>query len=292
MKRPGYDIIGDIHGNVKPLRSLLKQMGYKERAVGWKHPRRHAIFVGDILNRGPEIRESLRLVRAMVEAGSATLLLGNHELYALYNHAFPDETDPFAAKARRHLSETIWQYRKNETEWHDALEWLSHRPLWFAEPGLRVVHACWDLGAMRSLKGRRLKPDDFHSLTGRRFLALRRILEGPNLTAPSEITPEGKPRSFRVKWWMDSQSTWANCGYPEQPALPSTLLPWLVRRRFSLHAAKFPPTLFGHYGFLKKIDLIQPNLACVDMGAAKGGPLVAYRWKGERILDRTHFEWV
>jgi len=292
MKRPGYDIIGDIHGNVKPLRALLKQMGYKERGRVFAHPRRRAIFVGDILNRGPEIRGAVQLVRSMVENGSAILLLGNHELYALYNHSFPDETDSFATKARRHLAETLWQYRKNETEWNDTLEWLSHRPLWFAEPGLHIVHACWDLGAMRPLKGRRLKPDDFYSLTSRRFLALRRILEGPNLVAPAAMTPESKPRSFRVKWWLDAQSTWANCGYPAQSDLPPTLLPWLVRRRFSLHSPKFPPTFFGHYGFLKKIDLIKPNLACVDMGCVKGGPLVAYRWNGERELAKERFEWV
>ena len=66
-----YDLIGDIHGHAAELESLLRRMDYRERAGAWRHPERTAIFVGDFLDRGPEIRATLRLVRAMLEAGSA-----------------------------------------------------------------------------------------------------------------------------------------------------------------------------------------------------------------------------
>lgn len=292
MTRQGYDIIGDIHGNAKPLRALLKQMGYRERQGVFGHLKRHAIFVGDILNRGLEIREAVAIVRPMVDAGNATLLLGNHEIYALYHHFNADESSPFAAKARHHLAETLWQYRKAEAEWSDVLEWFSQRPLWFEKEGLRVVHACWNRKAMLPLKGRRLKPDDLRSPTSRRFQAMRTLLEGPSITAPFTLTPEEKPRSFRIKWWLSGDGTWKNCGFPEQSGLPEKKLPQLVLKSFSPYPVNSSPVFFGHYGFLKKIELVAPNLACVDMGVAKGGPLAAYRWNGERVLRKDRFEWV
>lgn len=47
-------------------------------------------FVGDFLDRGPEIRETLRLVRGMLEAGSALAVLGNHEWQRLrFSHSGP-----------------------------------------------------------------------------------------------------------------------------------------------------------------------------------------------------------
>ena len=78
-----YDIIGDIHGYCSKLKELLKKMHYEEINGVWRHPERKAIFVGDYIDRGPEIRESLHLIRNMVEANAAIALMGNHEYNAL-----------------------------------------------------------------------------------------------------------------------------------------------------------------------------------------------------------------
>ena len=76
------DIIGDVHGQFDKLVGLLSYMGYRETAGTWRHPSRSAVFVGDIIDRGPKQLATIDLVRGMVEAGSAQCVLGNHEFNA------------------------------------------------------------------------------------------------------------------------------------------------------------------------------------------------------------------
>ena len=52
----GYDLIGDVHGCALTLARLLEQLGYRQQAGVWRHPQRMALFVGDIIDRGPRIR--------------------------------------------------------------------------------------------------------------------------------------------------------------------------------------------------------------------------------------------
>jgi protein phosphatase len=80
-----FDIIGDIHGCYEELRSLLQRLGYLETAhndnVTWQHPEgRRAVFLGDLVDRGPSIVQVLRLVMGMVDAGTALCVPGNHEI--------------------------------------------------------------------------------------------------------------------------------------------------------------------------------------------------------------------
>ena len=49
------------------------------------------------------------------------------------------------------------------------------------------------------------------------------------------------------------------------------------------------PVFIGHYWMTGHPGLQSPRVACVDYSAAKGGPLVAYRWDGEQELDERHF---
>ncbi|HEX3782498.1 MAG TPA: polynucleotide kinase-phosphatase [Pseudonocardiaceae bacterium] len=81
-----FDVIGDIHGCRAELESLLGELGYHldrdERGlpVGARHPAgRRAIFVGDLVDRGPDTPGVLRLVMGMVEADTAFCVSGNHE---------------------------------------------------------------------------------------------------------------------------------------------------------------------------------------------------------------------
>jgi hypothetical protein len=79
-----FDVIGDIHGYAKTLRRLLEKLGYEEVGARYTHPdHRRVIFLGDYIDRGPNIRETLGIVRAMVDAGSALAIMGNHEFNAL-----------------------------------------------------------------------------------------------------------------------------------------------------------------------------------------------------------------
>ncbi|MBK8864378.1 MAG: metallophosphoesterase [Betaproteobacteria bacterium] len=67
-----YDVIGDIHGQGEKLRALLAKLGYAERAGHWRAPQgRMAVFVGDLIDRGPEQLAVLEIVRRMVDDGQA-----------------------------------------------------------------------------------------------------------------------------------------------------------------------------------------------------------------------------
>jgi protein phosphatase len=71
-----FDIIGDIHGCSAELESLLGKLGY----VDGVHPDgRQAVFVGDLVDRGPDSPGVLRRVMAMVKSGNALCVPGNHE---------------------------------------------------------------------------------------------------------------------------------------------------------------------------------------------------------------------
>ncbi|MFJ6539230.1 polynucleotide kinase-phosphatase [Streptomyces sp. NPDC091385] len=71
-----FDIIGDIHGCSSELESLLATLGYEDGV----HPEgRTAVFVGDLVDRGPDSPGVLRRVMGMVGAGSALCVPGNHE---------------------------------------------------------------------------------------------------------------------------------------------------------------------------------------------------------------------
>lgn len=81
-----FDVIGDVHGCRRELEILLAELGYllerdkQDRVVLAHHPeRRRAVFVGDLVDRGPDTPGVLRLGMAMVAAGEGLCVSGNHE---------------------------------------------------------------------------------------------------------------------------------------------------------------------------------------------------------------------
>ena len=86
-----FDVIGDVHGCLDELEALLKDLGYEVAELPeddpvwgrrfYRHPGgRKAIFLGDLVDRGPRILDTLRLVRNMVQAGAAMCVPGNHDM--------------------------------------------------------------------------------------------------------------------------------------------------------------------------------------------------------------------
>lgn len=81
-----FDVIGDVHGCREELELLLDQLGYvvvrdsRGRPVDASHPEaRRAVFVGDLVDRGPDSPGVLRLVMGMVGSSNALCVSGNHE---------------------------------------------------------------------------------------------------------------------------------------------------------------------------------------------------------------------
>jgi protein phosphatase len=127
-----FDVIGDVHGCRAELEALLAELGYaigrdhEGRATGAHHDGRRAIFVGDLVDRGPDTPGVLRLVMGMVAAGDAFCVPGNHEnklLRALrgrnvqVTHGLAEslaqlaaETDQFRADAERFMDGLVSHY--------------------------------------------------------------------------------------------------------------------------------------------------------------------------------------
>jgi protein phosphatase len=83
-----FDIIGDIHGCYDELVGLLEKLGYSletkdQGQIAVPPSGRKAIFLGDLVDRGPKVAEVLRLVMQMVESDHALCVPGNHDMKLL-----------------------------------------------------------------------------------------------------------------------------------------------------------------------------------------------------------------
>lgn len=147
-----FDIIGDVHGCADELEMLLGKLGY---VVGWTGKEvtvtppegRRAIFVGDLVDRGPRSPDVLRITKHMVEAGTGMVVVGNHD-DKLKRHL-----DGRNVKASHGLAETIEQFGQEPPEfavemrrWLDSL--ISHYVLDGGK--LVVAHA----GLKEEMQGR------------------------------------------------------------------------------------------------------------------------------------------
>ena len=151
-ERGPFDIIGDVHGCLMELEMLLDRLGYVRGEAGYAHPdRRRAIFVGDLVDRGPDSPGVLRLVMQMAEAGSALAVPGNHDLKLVKKLAGRD------VKLSHGLAETMAQldalpeeerkpFCDKAATFLDGL--VSH--LWLDDGGLVVAHA----GMKEEMQGR------------------------------------------------------------------------------------------------------------------------------------------
>jgi hypothetical protein len=69
MENMKYDIVGDIHGHADTLEVLLHKLGYRRKFGVYSQPEnRKMVFAGEFIDRGPKIRETLHLVRAMIQS--------------------------------------------------------------------------------------------------------------------------------------------------------------------------------------------------------------------------------
>jgi polynucleotide kinase-phosphatase len=87
QERGPFDVIGDVHGCFDELVALLDRLGYSvvdaaAEVSGYTvtpPPGRKAVFLGDLVDRGPAVTQVLRLVMSMVQSGAALCVPGNHE---------------------------------------------------------------------------------------------------------------------------------------------------------------------------------------------------------------------
>ncbi|MEY4339105.1 MAG: hypothetical protein RLZ14_955 [Actinomycetota bacterium] len=309
----GYDIIGDIHGHLGPLRDLLHTMGYREVDRTWHHPTRTAVFVGDLVDRGQHQVEVLELAQRMVAAGTARMVIGNHEYNAVAWHTpVVEGGDEFCRphSEKNHRQHTVFLEKVVEgSPTHQRfLEWFCTLPLWLElELGgarLRVVHACWNEAEMHTLEPL-LDPDRSLNLQAVRatsvkhspaYEALETVLKGPeiDLGGLCYLDKGGIPRrKARRRWWDPTATTLRRAALiprgaltPDRdpfPELPDTPIDPLGQYDGAA------PVVVGHYWEQIPVALYSPKVACVDYSVAGTGPLVAYRWSGEATLDAANY---
>jgi protein phosphatase len=151
-ERGPFDIIGDVHGCYEELSTLLSQLGYKIESAP-DGPKvappdgRKAIFVGDLVDRGPRIPDVLRLVMRMVAEGTALCVPGNHDMKLMKKLKGRD------VQMTHGLADSVQQLDKESPEFKQAVikfldDLVSHYV--FDDGKLVVAHA----GMKEEMQGR------------------------------------------------------------------------------------------------------------------------------------------
>lgn len=308
----GYDLIGDVHGCALSLELLLKKMGYSCKAGVYQHPQRQAVFLGDIVDRGPRIREALHIVREMVEGGHAQIVMGNHEFNYL-SYLTPGRPDSGMEYLRTHnrrhsriLNETLEQFVNHPQDQKDFLQWFMEMPLFLDYEQFRVVHACWSQTHVdqfvKAQGGNQIDDDYLHRSAHYgtpEWETMDRLLRGTHLKMPNNelmVSKDGfKRRFFRTKFWADKPQHYIDVVFQPDP-LPEHVARYPLTEQDHkdlLYYSEAEPLLFvGHYWCDGEPKPVAPNVACIDYSAVKFGKLVAYRLDQETVLDPAKFIWV
>ncbi|KZY97316.1 serine/threonine protein phosphatase, partial [Oleibacter sp. HI0075] len=274
--------------------------------------KRKVVFLGDIVDRGPNIRLACHIVRDMVEAGHADIVMGNHEynVVTYLSEAPAGMRQPFL---RPHtprnnfiVEQTLEQFANYPQEFNEMLDWFLTIPLFREYEHFRVVHACWDHQMideyLRRYGSNQITKEMLpESVQTDSFLYqfLDRMLRGTSLKLPdgrSMTAKDGMVRQFfRTKFWAGDPQRYNDVIFQPDP-LPEDLQHALLsedeKQQLLFYGPDEKPLFIGHYWMSGLPEPIVPNIACLDYSAVKYGRLVAYRMDTERHLQKGKFAWV
>jgi len=301
------DFIGDIHGHADKLKDLLNKLGYTINNGAYAHPERKVLFVGDYIDRGPQIRETLQIVKAMVDAGNAIALMGNHEYNAICFHF--QETE--GGHLRKHLIkniiqhyETLKQFQNKQSEYEEYLEWFKTLPLYYESNSFRAVHACWDNNNIaylrKTLVNDRLTDElIYQSVKQGTALnkAIEQTLKGKEMKMPDGLfftDKDGTRRTeIRTKWWENPlEMTYKSISVEPLENLPELPVNANALDSIDYYLSNDKKVFFGHYWLKGEPTLYKDNICCLDYSVAKGGKLIAYRFDEESILENAKITYV
>jgi bis(5'-nucleosyl)-tetraphosphatase (symmetrical) len=256
--------IGDLQGCLDPLRALLARLPGGAPLV----------FLGDIVNRGPQSLATLRFVRDLVESGRAEALLGNHDLHLL---AVAHGIRP------QHDDDTLGEIL-DAPDRGPLLDWLRARPLAIEREGALFVHA-GVLPAWTAQRALELAAEVQSHLAGpdpARFLSTMygneparwdERLQGADrwrcvinaLTRLRFVRPDGAMDLTRKDGALD--------------AAPGDV-PWFDH---PTRATAGTPVVFGHWSTLGLMQ--RPDAVCLDTGCVWGGELTAMHLPSRRLVQ-------
>ena len=157
-ERGPFDIIGDVHGCAAELRELTEKLGYRvettEEGLRAVHPEgRRLVFVGDLVDRGPDSPGVLRFVRDVVRTSQALCVPGNHDVKLLRKLRGREVTVQHGLeKTLEQLEQESPEFSKEMIDFLDGL--ISHYVLdkgrlVIAHAGLKEEHHCRASSAVR-----------------------------------------------------------------------------------------------------------------------------------------------
>ncbi len=144
------DVVGDVHGEYGALLALLGELGYSQ----WGEHRagRRLIFLGDLLDRGPDSIAVVELVDRLVRRSLAQCVLGNHELNLLRAARKDGNGWFFASDHDRADGKYPASRQAQDADRAAILEFCAQRPVALERPDLRITHACWDADSIRAVR--------------------------------------------------------------------------------------------------------------------------------------------
>jgi hypothetical protein len=305
-----YDFIGDIHAHAHLLERILLKLGYQSEGNSFiaSDGERKVIFLGDYIDRGPHNRRVIEIVRNMTEKGLAIALMGNHEFNAICYHT-PSSSGsgylrPHSSKNTEQHKSFLLEYHVNSTELNETISWFRSLPIWWKDPDVRAIHACWYEPAREFLlengladQQGQVTTDDWEAFVKDQdsdvqmnpSRALEILIKGPEMFLGKEayIDNQGfKRKHGRFKWWNPSPKNLGNLVALGKDGSDSTF----SKRQLHEHQQYFYTSdkkiFFGHYAQFEIV--LQPKLCCLDLRAGHGGPLFAYSWSGEQSLTEAN----
>ena len=251
------DIVGDVHGEIDALRSLMRHLGY---AADGTHPdEKRLVFVGDLTDRGPDSPAVIDLVKSLVDAGRAQCVLGNHDLNILLGEHKHDNRWFFGEKWSLDRSgEPNPATMADDDIQHRVLHFFKSLPLVLERDGLRVVHACWDDAmveiARESHDAVKLFRQHDTLIKARHVNSslddIDKGLEHQNLN-PVKVLTSGKERRVEPPFYVSGKLR-----YEER-------VPWWE------HYTANPLCVFGHYSNYRGEKSLSSRAICVDFAVAK-----------------------
>lgn len=144
-------IIGDIHGEIGALERLLDRLS----AYDGQQAKRTLVFVGDLVDRGPDSVAVIECVSRLVEGGDAVAILGNHELNILRGETKDGNGWYFGEEQITQVENKgpvpYVSRLASDADRQLVLRFLRSLPLVLERDDLRVVHACWNDESMKRL---------------------------------------------------------------------------------------------------------------------------------------------
>jgi hypothetical protein len=287
------DLIGDVHGELDALLALLDRLGCDpDRGLA----ERPLVFVGDLIDRGPDSLGVVEVVRALWEAGVAGVVLGNHELNLLCGERkdgngwfWGDPEDGFwvVGEAPRRVAYAARPADERDRE--RVLDFFAQLPLGAEREDLRVAHACWDEDVFAAWRGEEadvaaLSRDYEASIRadldrrGVRSQAAEERRLHAGLTHPYVVPPGGLVAVAEEDLAEQSGNPvkLVTSG-PEEPT-PSPFFAggkwrFVRRRRWWEDEAESPRVVIGHYWRNRGAELSAPSMPA-EAGAEPARPEV------------------